>query len=384
MSAQDRKSLASRFDWITLSFISGYHLALLIALPLYLVNNTPSWALLGWTLFLVTACAMAITAGYHRLYSHRTYKAHKSVEAVLLFFGTLATEGSVWRWSHDHRLHHRHVDTEKDPYDTPKGFWHSHLLWMFKKEIPFDDRYLGDLRENALLRFQDRYYGILLAIANLLVLAGVYASTGDLFGSIVFAFLIRTFLVHHTTWFINSLAHMWGAKPYSSEHSAVNNFILAFLTFGEGYHNYHHTFAGDYRNGVRWWQFDPTKVLIWSLNKVGLTSDLKRMDAFMIKKRLLVNDRRLMINHLKGVSDIDVSVFVASVEKLAEKISGQISSARTTMEKYRATDRKRQRMEFKNLKASLTELRQELSRDFRTWNQMCRMVLTMPSTSMAH
>ncbi len=385
MSSNSQRSGASGIDWITLTFISSYHLALLIALPLYLMRRPPGWDLLGITLLLVSGCALAITAGYHRLYAHKTYETRRPVEFVLLFFGTLATQGSVLRWSHDHRLHHRHVDTEKDPYDTYKGFWHSHLLWMFKKEMTFDDRYLGDLKRNRWLVFQDRYYGVLVALSNVLVIAGAYAVTGDFFGAVVFAFLVRTFLVHHSTWFINSLAHMWGAKPYSSEHSAVNNFILAFLTFGEGYHNYHHTFAGDYRNGIRWWQFDPTKLLIWGLNKVGLASNLKRTDPFMIKRKLLAADRKLMIDHLENVKDPDPSAFVTAIEKLSEKITETISTARSTMEKYRSLDRKRERTELQQLKSRMRDLRRELSQDFKTWNRMCRTVLTIqPVTAREH
>src|SRR5690606_9330928 len=153
-------------NWVALVFIVTYHVALLIALPLYLLNVSPSGALFGWTGFLVVASLLAITTGYHRLYSHVTYKTRKPVEAVLLFFGTMTAQGSVFEWAHDHRLHHNHVDTDRDPYGTPQGFWYSHLLWMFKKRQPFDERYLRDLRKNELLVFQDRYYVWLMAATN--------------------------------------------------------------------------------------------------------------------------------------------------------------------------------------------------------------------------
>ena len=92
---------------------------------------------------------------------------------------------------------------------------------------------------------------------------------------------------------------MWGSQPYSTEHTAVNNFILSFLTFGEGYHNYHHTFAGDYRNGVRWYQFDPPKYFIWALSKVGLAKNLKTVNKITIKRNLIAADRHLMVERLQ-------------------------------------------------------------------------------------
>ena len=115
----------------------------------------------------------------------------------------------------------------------------------------------------------------------------------------VLAWWTRLMVSHHLTWFINSLAHYWGEQTYSKEHSAVDNFVIAILTVGEGYHNFHHTFPADYRNGVRWYHFDPTKWTIWILSKVGLAADLRRFDSFRIKRRLLTEDRRLLIYSLR-------------------------------------------------------------------------------------
>jgi stearoyl-CoA desaturase (delta-9 desaturase) len=364
-------------NWSALIFIVSYHLALLVGLPLYLLSNTPSWSLIGWTAFLLVSTLLAITAGYHRLYAHRTYRTRKVVEWIMVFFGTLATQGSVIRWAHDHRIHHSHLDTEEDPYDTPKGFWHSHLLWMFKKNKPIDERYVKDLLKNKLLVFQHRYYGVLMALTNGLVVLGVGWLTGDYFGALVFAFLLRLFLAHHSTWFINSLAHMWGSKPYSTEHSAVNNFILALLTYGEGYHNYHHTFASDYRNGVRWYQFDPPKYLIWLLNKVGLASDLKRTDRLIIKKQLVQADRKLLLDHLNNLPEEESSAFRTAVEKMSDKLSETIVSAKTVMDRYRSVDRNEDPSEWEELRERFRTLRQEMQQDLKTWRRLCRLVLDL-------
>ena len=300
-------------NWVPTVFIATYHLALFIALPLYLMAYTPSWLLMLITFIIIICSGIGITAGYHRLYSHKTYKTKKPVEWVLLFFGTLGAQGSVIRWCHDHRRHHQHLDSDQDPYETPKGFWHSHILWIFKEGVPIDERYIKDLKERKLLVSQDKHYGVLVLLTNVLTVVAVGLVTGEWLGALVIAFLLRLFINHHTTWFINSLAHMWGAKPYSTEHSAVNNFILAFLTYGEGYHNFHHTFASDYRNGIRWYQFDPTKYLIWMLSKVGLASGLKRTDALMIKKRLVQADRKLLVEHLNEMRDSNAQALMEYV-----------------------------------------------------------------------
>ncbi len=364
-------------NWSALIFIASYHLALLVALPLYLAQGTPGWPLIGATIFLWIATLMSITAGYHRLYAHRTYKVHPAIESILLFFGTLSVQGSVFQWAHDHRLHHRHVDTEDDPYGTEKGFWHSHLLWMFEDRSEMDDRYLADLKKNKLLVLQDRYYGLWMAASNILVILGIGWMTGDYVGAIVFAFLLRLFLAHHCTWFINSLAHMWGAKPYSTEHSAVNNFILALLTFGEGYHNYHHTFSGDYRNGVKWYQFDPPKYMIWLLSKIGLASDPQTVDPLMIKKKLVQADRKLLIDHLSSLRDQHAKAFMDAVETTSEKLTDTITAAKAARDRYLAMRSEANSKEAKELRTRFEELREEFSRDLKTWRRLCRLVMKM-------
>lgn len=366
-------------DWSTLVFIATYHLLLFVALPLYLTAHTPSRALIGGAVFLLVGSMLSITAGYHRLYTHRTYRVRKPVEWVLLFFGTLAAQGSVLRWAHDHRRHHSHLDTEDDPYGTPKGFWHSHLLWMFKKSPPLDARYLGDLQQNRLLVFQHRYYGWLMAASNVAAVLAVGWMAGDLVGAFVIAFLLRLFVAHHSTWFINSLAHLWGAKPYSTEHSAVNNFVLALLTYGEGYHNYHHTFASDYRNGIRWYQFDPPKYLIWMMSKVGLASDLKRTDPLMIQKRLVQADHRLLVEHLKNLPQVDASAFAGAVERMAGRLSETLVSAKQVMDHYRSLERERHRMEVQELRDRYRALNRGIRQDMKTWRRLCRLILDMPA-----
>ena len=333
--ATDAPARSWSLDWTNVLFLGGYHLLLVILLPLYLIQYDVSASLVWGTAGLWTLCLLAITMGYHRLYAHVTYRTHPAIEAFLVFWGTVATEGSIFSWSHDHRIHHRHVDTDLDPYSAPKGFWHSHVLWMLKKRPDINPRIIQDLWKRPELQFQHKHFGSLMVVANLIAWAGLWAITGDPFGSFVIGVLLRMFLVHHCTWFINSLAHMWGSQPFSTEHTAVNNFILSILTFGEGYHNYHHTFAGDYRNGVRWWQFDPAKIVIWTLSKIGLAHDLKRVNQLTIKRRLVAADRHLMMERIEELKHrIDVDAWSARVEEAAASLTTNLNGLKTASDKF--------------------------------------------------
>jgi len=236
------------------------------------------------------ANGMAITGGYHRLWAHRTYEAHWSLRFAYLVFGTMALQNSVFMWCSGHRTHHLHVDdVDKDPYSARRGFWFSHIGWMLR-EYPSgkeDFSNIPDLRKDRLLAFQHRYYVPLAVGLNfgLPIAAGLVF--GDLWGMVILAGVLRLVWSHHVTFFINSLAHMWGSRPYTEDNTARDNPLIAVVTYGEGYHNFHHIFAHDYRNGVRWWQWDPTKWLIAALSYLGLTSRLKRTPVFQIQRALL-------------------------------------------------------------------------------------------------
>jgi stearoyl-CoA desaturase (delta-9 desaturase) len=370
------QSLLKRIDWTNTLFIGGYHLALFILLPVYLMDTMPSWTLILGSWALWTLSLMAITTGYHRLYSHRTYNTNRWIESVLLFFGTMATQGSVLQWSSDHRMHHKHVDSDNDPYNVEKGFWHAHMLWMFTGRREVNERWVHDLIKDPVLRFQHRYFGVLMVAANAVAVLALWALTGDLFGAFVIGFLLRLFLVHHCTWFINSLAHMWGSKPYSTEHSAVNNFILSFLTFGEGYHNYHHTFAGDYRNGVRWYQFDPPKYVIWVLNKLGLARDLKQVNHLTIRRKLIKADLDMLVAHVKSLGQHHHYVLVHRAEEMAAELTAKYTALKTASDAYHDA-KKRKDEEMVVLRARIKDLKQSLGADLNRWRDFVNETLEM-------
>ncbi|PIN76333.1 acyl-CoA desaturase [Candidatus Woesearchaeota archaeon CG10_big_fil_rev_8_21_14_0_10_37_12] len=265
----------AEFNWPGGSFLISYHIILLITLPIYLVNNAFPTALFLWTLLLAALCELSVTSGYHRLYTHKTYKLNKIAEFILIAIGTLATQGSIIKWAHDHRLHHQYVDTDKDPYSVKKGFWHAHFFWMMKKS-KFNKHLVSDLFKNKLVKIQHDYYTLWLIIVNLLIIFIFGWYYQNYFGAFVFIFLLRTFIIHHITWSVNSASHTFGSQPYSTASTATDSTLSALFTFGEEYHNFHHTFPDDYRNGYKTWQYDPTKWTIWLLNKTGLAHALQR------------------------------------------------------------------------------------------------------------
>ena len=359
-----------KIHWPVSLFITGYHLFLAIALPLFFIAHLPSASLVWTTVALVFASGIAVTAGYHRLYSHLTYKTQPAVEAVLLFFASLATQGSALRWCYDHRLHHAYIDTDRDPYSVKRGFWHAHIWWLFFKSREIDQKVIADLYRNKLLVFQHEHYVACMLFSNISVFLLFGWIFQDYWASFVFIWWLRTFLLHHTTWFINSLAHTWGDQAYSREHSAVDNYLISLLTYGEGYHNYHHTFAHDYRNGIRWYHFDPTKWLIWALSKLGLARDLKQVNDYRILRQL-VTDHKVRL-----VDKITVS-FTAHKERLEGRLTElndslilKLASMQNLIDRYKVVEK----LERQKLIEEIRSTKKSLKQTWKEWKNFVRSI----------
>jgi len=276
-------------NWLNLVFLLGTLLIALVGTPWYLIKYGLGWPEAVTFLVLWLFVGVSVTAGYHRLFSHKTYQAAWPVRLFFLIFGAGALENSVLNWSADHRVHHAHVDEERDPYNITKGFWWAHMGWIFFENEEIPQTVVRDLMEDPLVRWQARYYAwIGLGVAMGIPLV-VGLLTGHLLGCLLIGGVLRVVVSHHGTFFINSLCHMVGGQPYSTEHSARDSAVMAVLAFGEGYHNYHHSFPFDYRNGVKVWQFDPAKWTIWTLSRVGLARDLRRApEAAVLKAKIEV------------------------------------------------------------------------------------------------
>jgi len=272
-----------KIHWLNLLFIVGMHFGA-VGGVLWMMSNF-SWATLGVAIGWFLMSGMGITMGYHRCFSHRAFTAAKPVQAVLAFFGAAAVQNSCLKWSSDHRVHHAKVDTESDPYNIKKGFWWAHIGWIvYDQPVEGSMENVADLERNPLLRFQHRFYFLFVVMSAFLVPALITSFWGDFVGGLLVVGCLRLVFQWHATFSINSVAHMIGVQPYSLKNTARDSIVTALLTFGEGYHNFHHRFQSDYRNGIRWYHFDPSKWSIWALSKVGLARDLKRASTDAIHR----------------------------------------------------------------------------------------------------
>ncbi len=236
----------------------------------------------------VILTGMSITVGYHRLFSHRSFRAHPVVRFLALFFGAAAFEQSALDWSSQHRDHHRYVDTLQDPYNIRRGFFYAHIGWLLFWKHTIDHENAKDLLADRLVMAQHRRYHLWAIGAGILLPLALGALAGHLAEAALFAVVARLALVHHATFCINSVCHMFGKPTYDPKASARDHWLVAFLTNGEGYHSFHHRFPVDYRNGIRWYHWDPSKWLIRSLAWLGLVWDLKKTDAGRILQARLV------------------------------------------------------------------------------------------------
>ncbi|GJM14542.1 MAG: acyl-CoA desaturase [Pseudohongiella sp.] len=272
--------------WTNMLLFSLTPALALLLVPLY--GYFYGYDLFEWGVFalFMVFCGMSITAGYHRLWSHKTYHAHPILRLIFALGGACALQNDVLHWASDHRRHHRHVDdNDLDPYSAGRGFWFSHIGWILRdyKGTGDDFSNVKDLQQDPIVRWQHRHYLSLVLFTNIGFPALIGYLHGDIIASLLLAGLLRLVLSQHATYFINSLAHMWGKQPYSRDHTARDNTVLALITYGEGYHNYHHTFQWDYRNGVKWWHYDPTKWMIKICSWIGLTKNLKKCTPLQIE-----------------------------------------------------------------------------------------------------
>lgn len=208
--------------------------------------------------------------GYHRLWSHRSFTASPSLCFFLALAGASSVQGSILNWCQMHRAHHRYVDTPKDPYNVSKGIWWSHMGWLIFKPDPDSKGHveISDLLQDQVVMWQHRNFPFLCLFTSY-ALPFLIAKFGwnDGFGGLLYAGIIRVFLFQQATNCVNSLAHWLGDQPYADATSPRDHIFTALVTFGEGYHNFHHEFPADYRNGIRWFHYDPTK---WFISLVSL------------------------------------------------------------------------------------------------------------------
>ena len=370
-------SAATKINWLNTVFLLSTPLLALAGVILH-------WSLLsapGLTEFIVFiafyfACGLSITVGYHRLFSHRSHEASWPLVLFYSIFGAGAFQNSILEWCSDHRNHHKSTDTENDPYSAAKGFWYSHMGWVMIEEENFQNDFsnVKDLQSSKIIMWQHRNIFLIGAISGIILPALIgflIGGTATGIGCLVWGGLVRTVFVHHGTFLINSAAHIWGTQPYSEENSSRDSFWLAFLTFGEGYHNFHHTFQADYRNGHKWYHVDPSKWWITSFNLLGLKSNLKSTPKHSIEAAKIDIKSKKAFSKLES-RNIDTEEFQSQIDEHKSSMRSslyEIHKLKRELKNSVASSKKAVKDKIIELKKNYAELKAELKAVFKEMNR---------------
>ena len=260
----------------------------LVAAIIHLWGGGFSWLHLGLLLGGYLLTAFGITVGYHRLFTHNAFRTSATVKVVLGALGSMAVEGPILQWVATHRRHHQHSDRADDPHSPNgdgtglrsllRGLLHAHFGWFFTPAPTTMARYIPDLRADAVVRVTSKLFFFWVALGLAIPSGIAYVITGTWTGALlglVWGGLVRIFLVHHVTWSINSVCHIWGSQPFMSHDHSRNNFVFGIVGLGEGWHNNHHAFPSSARHGLMWWQLDVSYLLIRLMGAVGLVRDIR-------------------------------------------------------------------------------------------------------------
>lgn len=269
----------------------------LVTASVFLWGGAFNWVYLGLLLGMYALTAIGITVGFHRLFTHRAFETNRGIQCVLAVLGSMAAEGPLLKWVALHRRHHQHSDRSGDPHSPQlrsrgllgvlSGFWHAHVGWVFRADPPNLSHYVKDLSQSRLLRTASALFPLWVALGLLIPAALGGLLTGmwkGVFLGLMWGGLARMFLVHHVTWSVNSICHLWGRRPFRTNDCSRNNFLFGVLALGEGWHNNHHAFPTSARHGLRWWQIDVSYWVIRVLALLGLAWKV------VLPARKLVND----------------------------------------------------------------------------------------------
>jgi stearoyl-CoA desaturase (delta-9 desaturase) len=250
-------------------------------------------------MYLITA--VGITVGFHRLLTHRAFQTHVWLERTFAVLGSLSVQGSVMDWVADHRKHHAHTDREGDPHSPHvghgsglAGLWHAHVGWLLETQGQADwKRYAPELYEDPAMRRIGRRFPLLAAVSLLApTLAGYVLHGFTLSGAaqgLVWGGLVRIFFVHHITWSVNSVCHFFGSRRFDVEDHSTNVGWLALVSLGESWHHNHHAFPRSAYHGLRWWELDPSGLIISGMERVGLAWNVVRITPERQRARTLAD-----------------------------------------------------------------------------------------------
>jgi len=359
-------------SWPAVSFLTLTPIAAALLLTIYIWNYGVHWFDVTLLLSFFFLSNTAISGGYHRYYSHQAYECHWLLQLFYMVFGTTALQYSVIDWSRNHRIHHQYTDTHLDPHNIKQGFLHAHIGWVIHKTpLEHDFSNVKDLLKNKLCVWQKKYYWPIFFVTALVLPAFLGWLVADRpFGGLLWGALLRIVIQGHTTYSINSFAHTFGKRPFSIDNEARDSWVLALLSNGEGFHNFHHRFASDFRNGWKWYHYDPTKWMVTLGQFVGLTWNLKKAsDLDMLKAQLLV-DSQLVAQKLQQLK-MDEAVRTSLEDRLMparkqiEKLALQISALKQDLRQ--SAQQRRQEIE-----ASYYLQRKKLNSTLKEWRTITR------------
>jgi stearoyl-CoA desaturase (delta-9 desaturase) len=289
---EKQKPYERRIVWRNVIIYSVLHLG--AAYGFYTAVFKASWSTLIWSYFLYILGGLGITAGAHRLWSHRSYKANAPLRFILMIFNCIAMENHVIEWARDHRVHHKYSETDADPHNATRGLFFSHVGWLLVKKHPDVIKKgkvidMGDLYKEKILTFQRKFYWPMALFLCFVMptLVPVYFWNENPWVAYFTAGVFRYTWLLHCTWAINSFAHMFGNRPYDKSINPRQNLAAAFWSLGEGWHNYHHVFPFDYRASEFPYMVNITTAFIDFFAWIGWATDRKSMSKEMVDRKKL-------------------------------------------------------------------------------------------------
>jgi stearoyl-CoA desaturase (delta-9 desaturase) len=369
------KDFHEGIDWVTSVFLFLTPLFGLAGLFYYLSQGGIPY--LSWMsfAFFIFATGTGITVGYHRLFSHKSYEASLPVKVWLLFFGAATFQASAIEWCEDHRVHHKFVDTDKDPYSIKKGFWYAHMGWLLQKR-KYTQHNVQDLLADPIIKFQHDYYLPIAIFAGFIFPGLLHMLWGSFWEGVLISGALRIAVVHQSTFFINSLCHTFGEQPFGEEQTARNSWWIAILTFGEGYHNFHHEFQADYRNGIRWYDYDPSKWIIRFLSFMHLTRNLREVsDEKILQKSLFLKEKYTIINYQKS-NMVLAKEWLEALPKLRSQVMDAKAKFLSLQDEYKQHKSNLKKDEMLTWKIRIEQSKAGFQQSMKSWTE----ILQSPKT----
>ncbi|MBX3022715.1 MAG: fatty acid desaturase [Bdellovibrionales bacterium] len=367
-------------NWPGALFLTLTPPAAIVLTTIHLMREGFVWQIWLMAAVFYSMTASSITGGYHRYFAHRTYEARPWLKWYWSLFGAMAFQNSIFIWARDHRVHHRFVDTDSDPYSINKGFFYAHFGWMLILEEPTVDMgpYGRDLERDKIVMFQHKHYVLIASLMCFALPTLLGWMMGSWLGGLAIAGFLRLVVLHHMTFFVNSWCHYFGRQTYTDTNTAKDSFLMAVATFGEGYHNFHHIFANDYRNGIRWYHWDPTKWMIQLFRLMGGAYNLRiTPQNDIIRMQLQMDERRLKTRLQPDWHD--------QLEARITELKTQVEAAHVRWEKLREEYKKlaadyaedaRHRLD--ELKEQLRLARSEFKAALRQWREFNSTMMMQP------